>query len=127
VKLTVLSLLTICALGGCTIRIEPIPAKQAAKGGARVNRASAIPPRKRANGTRIVDADWMENYRILEEKANHTIPQDAMIKAVDDKFRVPVEVINHHGDLLRAEPVSPSPQAQPTPKPKATPNELNPI
>jgi hypothetical protein len=63
--------------------------------------------------SRVVNSEWITNYKELEEKHGHyRIDKDDEIKSEGSGFRVPIEVIYHHQDLLRA-PLTPSPEFAP--------------
>jgi hypothetical protein len=53
--------------------------------------------------TTIVDSQWMEAYKRLETKFDYNIPADVLIKTEGSKFRVPQAVIDHFGDMTKAQ------------------------
>src|SRR5256885_15664389 len=84
-------------LTGCSFTIAPIPKPT-------VNRphsAQTYKPHHATSKTVLVDSTWIENYRGEEKEHSYTIPDDAKIKAVGNKFSVPQSVVEHFNDLTR--------------------------
>lgn len=91
---------------GCTITVKPLPVRKEKrhwKGSSRQSSRHRHSTRRATENTQIVDAIWMDNYKKLELQYGHSIPADAEIKALGDKFAVPQEVMNHFSDLMRAD------------------------
>ena len=60
----------------------------------------------------IVDQDWIEQYRALEEKHNYRLHNDTVVPIGNGKYRVTKSMLEHYSALSQAPP----PQT-PTPTP----------
>lgn len=88
---------------GCTITVKSLPVRKEKRHGANRQSSHQHAAGRAAKNTQIVDSAWMADYKKLELQYGHSIPADAEIKAVGDRFVVPQEVMNHFSDLMRAD------------------------
>ncbi len=98
-----LAIVTMFALAGCTIDVRPIKARTKHHS----VRHSSHRGTSRSSHTPFmatVDVEWMKNYKALEDAYNYHIPDDERIKPEGNQFKVPKAVVDHYGDLIRANP-----------------------